>query len=288
VLKVPLSRYFNEPLIQFVILGFVIFGLYTWAAPQSAKPSEDILVTSEQVQQLRTRFERMRGRQPNRAETEGLIDDFIRETVYYREALALGLDRDDPVIRNRMRQKFTFLQDELNSLEVTESELENYYRQNKQKYASPGTYSFTQVYLGTKLPSEIRADANRVKTALSKGENPSTLGEATLLPTTMQQASTQEVANRFGEAFTAALAEMPLNQWSNPVTSPFGSHLVLIERKAPASEPALVDIKPELERDLLYEKRLDQEQVAYQALQSNYRVTVHWPENQLREAGTAN
>lgn len=288
MLKNRLATLCKEPLIQFVILGAVIFALYSWLVPDKVDATEDILVTVGQVQQLQARFERIRGRQPNKTETEGLIDGFIRETVYYREALALGLDQDDPIIRNRLRQKFIFLQDGLNALEVTDSELKDFYQQNKQKYALPGTYSFTQIYLGNKLLSETQEIAKRIKRALSKGANPSSLGEVTLLPGAMQNASPQQITNRFGEAFTTSLATLPVNDWSNPVTSAFGAHLVFIKGKTPASEPDFEAIKPQLQRDLMYVKRKDQQEMAYQVLQNNYRITIHWPSKESTENGVLN
>ena len=124
-----LRRLLKEPLIRFAVLGLLIFAVNGLVNRAASPPPDKIVVTSPKIEQLASLFANTWQRPPSAAELKGLIDDYVKEEIYVREAVKLGIDQDDSVIRRRLRQKMEFFDDDLaNSLAPTDDELETYLR----------------------------------------------------------------------------------------------------------------------------------------------------------------
>ena len=279
-------RLVREPLVHFLLLGGLLFG--AWYAFNDQPPISDanrIVLDEAQVASLAASFQRTWLRLPTDEELAGLVKDRIKEEILYREALALGLDRDDQVIRRRLRQKMEFLSTDLTEPgPPSEAELQAYLDAHSDRFRTSERLSFTQVYL--------KEDGQEQATALLQrlaGHPPSELeldqlGDASLLPATMQQADPSEIGRVFSDAFAATLLAAPLDQWSGPHASPYGLHLVYVSEHLPAREPPLGEVRAAVEREWQAEQEREANARFYQALRERYSVEVAYTKPHAGEA----
>ena len=277
-------RLVREPLVHFLLLGALLFGAYLYShGVPSNSDSNRIVIDEAQMASIAAAFQRTWLRPPTHAELVGLVQDRIKEEILYREALALGLDQDDQVIRRRLRQKMEFFNTDLTEPEPpTEAELQAYLEANMDRFRSPERLSFTQVYL---RPTGTPKDGQEWATVLLRqlaGHPPSEvdlemLGDATLLPRAMHQADTHEVGRTFGKGFAEELSAAALGRWSGPHPSPYGLHLVYVSERLPAREPKLGEVRSAVERDWLAERQREANERFYQAMRARYTVEVAYP-----------
>jgi len=272
-------RLVREPLVHFLLLGGLLFGAwYAFSDQPRVSDSNRIVIDEAQMASLAATFQRTWLRPPTHKELVGLVQDRIREEVLYREALALGLDRDDQVIRRRLRQKMEFVSTDLAEPDPpTEAELQAYLDANMDRFHTAARLSFTQVYL--KQDEQERATALLQRLA---GHPPSQLeldqlGDADILPGAMQQADQPEIGRVFGRGFAEALSAAPLGQWSGPYASPYGQHLVYVSERSPAREPPLGEVRTAVAREWLAERERDANERFYRALRKRYTIEVAYP-----------
>ncbi|MGD2075729.1 MAG: peptidylprolyl isomerase [Gammaproteobacteria bacterium] len=273
------GRLVREPLVHFLLLGGLLFGAYYFLNDEPQVSDDNrIAIDEAQMASLAATFQRTWMRPPTQEELAGLVEDRVKEEILYREALALGLDRDDLVIRRRMRQKMEFLNTDLLEPEPpTEAELQAYLDDNMDQFRTTERFSFIQVY--------VKEDSRERATALLQqltGQRRSEvdlaqLGDASLLPGVMQQADRHELGRVFGNDFAATLSAVPLGRWSGPHGSPYGLHLVYVSERLPAREPPLSEVRSEVEREWLAERRREANARFYQALRERYTVEVAYP-----------
>lgn len=222
-----LARVLREPLTHFLIIGVAVFAAFELTSDRDSFQRQDaILVTENHKARLITEFEAVWRRSPTEDETERLIEDFVREEIYVREALALGLDQNDTVIRHRLRQKMEFLGNSVvESLDPKEEELHAFFAENAADYIVGGSVAFEQVFLGER-PDIAKTEA--ALAALSSGRDPVSAEDLTLLPSTMGLSDELVVDGVFGRGFFAALEALPPNEWQGPIKSGFGVHLVRV------------------------------------------------------------
>ncbi len=280
------GRLVREPLVHFLLLGGLLFGAYY--AVNDDLPVSDanrIVLDEAQVASLAAIFQRTWLRPPTHEELAGLVQGRVREEILYREALALGLDRDDMVIRRRLGQKMEFLNTDLTAPEPpTEAELQAYLDADRDRFRTAEHLSFTQVYLKEDGPERATALLQQVT-----GHPPSQLeldqlGDASLLPDAMQQADGPEIARVFGDGFAEALSAAPPERWSGPYVSPYGLHLVYVSERRPAREPELGEVRSAVEREWLAERQRETNARFYQALRERYSVEVVYPKPRTGEA----
>ncbi len=204
-----LMRLLREPLLHFLAIGGLIFLLFAAVDDTGEAPADVIVITPERIKQLAAGFRSVWKRMPTDDELDALIDEDVREAVYYREALALGLDRNDTIVRRRLRQKMEFLMDTgAYFLEPSAGELEAYFAANEQTYRRGPRLAFEQVYLGETPGAET---ITRALSALQSdpATGPSTLGERTLLPAQLGLSPPNAIDGVFGKDFFELLAELP-------------------------------------------------------------------------------
>ena len=130
-----MKRLLKEPLLHFILLGTAIFVLYQFAGDRTEPHDNKIVVTPGKTEQLINGFSRTWQRAPSSAELRDLIEDYVKEEVFYREALAMGLDKDDTIVRRRMRQKFEFLNADTTALTPPrDSDLQAWLEKNPDKF----------------------------------------------------------------------------------------------------------------------------------------------------------
>jgi len=265
----------REPLIHFLILGaalFVVFGLTSETDPAAERR---IVVTASQVDQLASRFSRTWLRDPTPRELEGLVTDYIRNEIFYRESLAMGLAQDDPYVRSRLTLKLEVLLDDLSTAaEPAEEELARFLEQQPDRFIEPARLSFRQVYVNPDRHAEAAAEAVRLLEALRAGADPGALGDVSLLAGEFEDAGRDRIERDFGNDFAEALAGLEPGRWRGPVASPFGLHLVLLIDYRPARRPPLAEVREAVLAEWRDQRRRESREQAYERLRERYEIIL--------------
>jgi hypothetical protein len=277
------KRLLKEPLVHFLALGVLLFAGYRFLNRNREPETGRIVVTQGQLASMMESFTRTWQRPPTREEWEGLIRDRVREEVYCREAMALGLDRDDIVIRRRLRQKMEFISDDIAALaQPTDAELAAYLAAHPDLFRVEPRFTFRQLYLNPEKHGEkLAGDAARLLAQLNQPGSRAdarALGDSFLLEYQFAAAPPSEVAKQFGEKFAAKLAEISPGQWQGPVESGYGVHLVLVSQRAEARLPALAEVRDAVRREWENAHRLEANERFYRELLKHYTVTIESPE----------
>ena len=275
-----LSKVIREPLFHFVLIGAAVFGLHALIAGDDGEDARDrIVVTEGRVQQLAQVFTKTWQRPPTPEELRGLIDSYINEEVYYREALKLGLDRDDTLIRRRMQQKMEFVtepSDEL--LRADDSDLQAFLDANKAAFRVEPRFAFDQVFLNPKKPgAPALGRAKQMLEALKATEDQAVLtrlGDATLLPVSMPLSPFSVIVSNFGKAFAANLTDLSENKWAGPIESPYGLHLVRVTARVDGYDPELAQIRDGVAEKWRAQKRDAFQAQVYDQLRAKYEVVL--------------
>ncbi len=273
----------REPLVHFLVLGLGLFLLFGIVGDSDDAPTDRIVVSTARVAQLTEIFTRTWQRPPTEQELEGLIEAHIREEVYYREALAMGLDRDDTIVRRRLRQKLEFFTDDLvAAVDPTEEQLEAYLSEHADAFRVPAQLSFRQIYFNRdRRGKQAQHDAESLLARLNGADSEvdaAGFGDSVMLPGDYERVSEIDVDRGFGNGFADALAELPVGRWSGPVESGFGLHLVLIRERQPGSLPALAEVREAVEREWRNARREEAAEAFYRGLRERYVVSVERPE----------
>jgi hypothetical protein len=281
-----MTRLLREPLVHFLLIGGGLFLLFGWrggpvpspGGPAGSPPAQ-IVVTQADVAQMVEQYEKTWQRPPTEEERKGLVEDFVRSEIYYREAAAIGLDRDDPVLRRRLRQKMEFIFEDISSLvEPTDAELRAFVARNREKYLSERQLAFRQVYVDTTARgARAEADARQMLARLAAGANPDSVGDATMLAPEVPLTPLWEIARQFGDEFAGNLRELAPGTWAGPIRSGFGLHLVLVSRSAGGEERDLQQIREIVKQDWIVERQREVKDAAYAKLRERYSVIVESP-----------
>jgi len=269
----------REPLLHFLLGGAGLFLLFNIVADSDRASDDQIVVTSGQIEHLVTLFVKTRQRAPSDVELRGLIDDYVLEEVFYREALAIGLDRDDTIVRRRLRQKIEFLLDDFTAVEPTDADLQQLLDSQPDRFRRDARIFFEQVY----LKNESSDAAASTLAMLQAGDSdPSRFAESHLIEYRFDDASETVIAAQFGDAFTAELFALEPGQWVGPIDSPFGVHLVRVKQIVAGFVPALADIRAIVEREWLVDFRAAAQQKIIEQMKARYTVTVDPYESPMR------
>ena len=269
-----LQRLLREPLLHFLAIGGLIFVLYTAVSGPAPAPVNTIIIGPERIEQLAKGFQAVWRHPPSADELNGIIDDAVREEVYYREALALGLDRNDTIVRRRLRQKMEFLTDSgAEILEPVAGELEAHLLANEKTFRRSPRLAFEQIFLGQNPSLE---SARQVLSALQSGPvaEPSTLGKRTLLPAQLGLSLPEAVDGVFGEGFFGRLAKLTPGVWAGPVASAYGVHIVRIGESLAGSTPPLEEIRDAVLSDWKAAKARQLRELHYARLRERYVIEI--------------
>jgi hypothetical protein len=285
-----MKNIFKEPLLIFLSIGGAMFVLFQQVSNDNRSDNSEIVVTEGQITAMSLGYEKVWQRSPNVKEVEGLIQNYIREEVLYREALAMGLDKDDSVVRRRLHQKMEFLSEDIASLdEPTEQELQAYLLANQDTYRQPARFSFRQVYLSvSKRGQSSQADAVALLAKLEKEDgNAATLGDSLMVNHQFNLATAQEIERVLGREFLQSLNETPTDNWQGPLSSGFGLHLVRIDKRIESEAPGLDDVRKQVVRDWGSEKRKQTNETLYNNLRKRYKVIVQDRSNNTKSESAA-
>lgn len=286
-----LLRLAREPLVHFFAVALVLFAAYeVFHGPEYRPSGTSIAIPQGRVNQIAESFRLLAGRMPSRAELQALVNDFIDEEIDYREAVAMGLDADDTIVRRRMRQKLEFLAEDADATEEpTDAELNAFLTAHIAHYRVPERIAFRQILAShdTRGP-RAGADATAMRDKLNAGANPEELGDASMLPAVLPLTTREGVTTLFGEAFAKHLFEEgACEDWFGPVASPLGAHDVQIVSRERARDPVFAEVRDQLRSDWIEAQRLAKREEFQARLRNRYQVTVDWPETYVARAPAA-
>jgi hypothetical protein len=262
----------REPLLQFLIAGAGVFLLYGILSGPGNGSDEEINVSVGQVEHLVSIFLKTRQRLPTPEELTGLVDNYIVEELLYREAVAIGLDRDDTIVRRRMRQKMDFLLDDLATIEPTEEELQQLLGEQPERFRRDARFSFDHFYIadGDTAAAMPVLDLLRAGKPMQDGIAPS----SGLLPDRIDDMSETQISALLGSTFTQQLMQQEPGDWAGPIESPYGVHLVRIDLIVESVVPPLAVIRSDVRREWLFERRETSRDEMIDALRKKYRITI--------------
>ena len=254
-----MKNWLKDPLIAFLGLGAALFAAA--GLLDSDAPNRVIDVDAAELNRLTQQWNAQMGRPPTAEELEGLVESFIQEEIYFREALRLSLDQGDIIVRRRLVQKLNFLTEDIaTSQSPSEAELRAFHDANAERYRLPARYSFRHRYFSTDRRANAKADA---EAAL---EDPQAKGA-------YAERSERAVGDLFGRPFATALVALsPAPDWQGPLRSAYGWHLVKLEQALPETQPPFEEVANRVSADFTAERREQANAAYYQALRSRYEV----------------
>jgi parvulin-like peptidyl-prolyl isomerase len=274
---VSVSKLLREPLVHFLVLGLLLFGLYALVAPASR--GDSIVISRGRVDAIISQYKATWNRTPTADELQALVEAEVRSEILYREGVAQGLDRDDAVIQRRVRQKYELISEEdAAGAPPTDADLQAWLTAHPKAFERPPVVTFDQILIpvdGGDAAVEARIAA--AQAALAAGKSPASLGETSMLPAHVEATPLDLVGRDFGEVFAAALAKAPVGAWGPPVVSGYGAHLVRVTARTPAALPALADIRPQVAREWENDRREKANEARYAELRRRYDVKIETP-----------
>lgn len=282
-MPISASKLAREPLVHFLLLGAALFGLYGLrdADMSDGSSKKRIEISNAEIERLQSTWQLQWQRPPTEAELEGLINAHIREEILFREALALGLDCDDTIVRRRLAQKFEFLtQDLIAPPEPTSEQLAAYMRADSERYQFPASVSFSHIYFSTERHDNAEQVSRQAleQIRLDPG-SAETMGDPFLLEFEFLEKSAAELEHQFGSSFVNAVLEAELGVWTGPVRSSFGWHLIKVGEVVKARMPELAEVEERVRRDWEAEERRRADDEVFVRLLARYEIVVEQPEN---------
>jgi parvulin-like peptidyl-prolyl isomerase len=283
-------KWLREPLLHFLFIGAAIYVLYAAVAePVPEESDKTIVVSVGELEWMRTSWQKRWNRPPTEEELDGLVRQYIRETVLYREALTMGLNQHDQVIRRRLAQKLEFLAKDLVALTPpTEEELAAYFDAHRDRYQLPALYTFTQVFIDPdKRGDATLDDARAIKaTLIAQGdaiESAGELGDSFMLQSYYPAKDRLEIRKLFGSGFAEALVELSPGQWHGPVLSGYGTHLVYLSNVTEPPAPVFADVRERVVADWTAERSEELNEQFYTSLRDSYTIVIEEPPEEADE-----
>jgi hypothetical protein len=268
----------KEPLVHFFLLALAIFGLYGLTRGKTEPRNDEIVVTGGKIEQLAGLFVKIRQRPPTTVELKELIDDHVKEEILYREALALGLDKDDTVIRRRLRLKMEFLsQAQAEAATPSDAELEAFLQENASRFQVEPMVAFRHVFLSpTHRGEAIESDAATMLEGLRArpDSDTSALGDPTILPIQLPLTRKAAIADIFGGQFADAVAVATPGSWAGPLRSSFGLHLVRVDERRPGGRATLAMVRAAVADAWAQDHQRKVDEAKFTELLKRYRVRI--------------
>lgn len=287
-----MKSFFREPLVHFLLIGAALFVIFEIFDDPVGPDSSRIDVSAGQIEFLSANFSRTWKRPPNENELQNLVNYYVSEEILYREALALGLDKNDRVVRQRMKQKMELLASDLaQAFTPSDEELMSYLTDHPEKFRVDSQMSFSHIFLDPqKRGPALEDNAALILEQLAAADavsDPSSLGDSLLIPPFINLMTSSEISRSFGEAFSNAILDLQPGSWTGPVRSGYGYHLVMITEKIDGRLPELSEIREQVEREWMAVRKKNLNEELLNKLRENYTVEIEWPSADKPGAPTA-
>jgi hypothetical protein len=274
-----MKKLLKDPLLHFLLIGaalFLVFGLFKDPA---GNKEDSIVITQGDIEFIKANFARTWRRPPTENELRNLIDDKVRDEISYREAVAMGLDQNDLVIRKRLRMKVELLAEDIAGLaHPSDEDLNIFLEKNRDSFRLEPRISFKHVYLNSdKRRSDVEKDARDLLTklrAIGPGADTVSYGDPIMLPKEFTLEYARNVERVFGKSFSRNLLQVEPGSWAGPVRSSYGHHLVFVRERIEARDPELSEIRQEVEREWTAKRRKDVKEEMHKKLRESYTVTI--------------
>jgi peptidyl-prolyl cis-trans isomerase C len=270
----------REPLMQFLLIGALLFGLYALRGNAVlANVNGRIHMSAGEIEQLRAMFMKQRQRSPTEEELRELIDARIQEEVLYREALAMGLDKDDTIVKRRLAQKLEFLTEDLSAAGTpTDAQITAFFAEHEARYQLPSRISFVHVYFSTAKRNQRAAhDAEKELARLRAGIQSRRFdetGDMFLLDRDYRRILPEEIEKVFGRDFAEEMLKLPQGEWHGPIASGYGLHLVKIGERLTSDPLSVGAVREQVERDWIEDQRRRIKQATFKNLRDRYQVVI--------------
>ena len=288
------KRWLREPLLHFFLIGLLLFGIYAYLnrGRSGTQSSKQIVLSLDELRTMTAYFESQWHRPPTAQEFQAMVEDKIKEEVLYREGLAMGLDKDDTIVKRRMAQKVQFLSEDVAAAhEPSTAELKAWFAKNTDKFALPGRYSFRHVYFSPdKHGKNAYSDAAAALTKIAGQPEDSTLiasADRFMFQDYYGDRTPSAIAKEFGPQFAVALEKVKPGSWQGPIESGYGWHLVFVDTVIPGRIPAFEEVESEVKTAWLGEQKAQAWQKAYQEMRAKYTVLLPAPPDKQTAAAPA-
>jgi parvulin-like peptidyl-prolyl isomerase len=280
-----MTRWLREPLLHFLAIGLALFVVNDVLHRRGGgtEPPRQIALTLDEIAGLAQLFQSQWGREPTADEFSRLVESKVQQEVLYREALAMGLDKDDEIVKRRMAQKMQFLAEDVAAArEPTTDELRSWFDQHTATFALPPRLSFRHLYFSPdKRRARARDDATKALDELTGKPEDSPLAASLADPFMFQDyyrdRAPDYLGKEFGPPFALAVAKLPPRSWQGPIESGFGWHLVFVDTVIPGRVPAFEEIEADVKAAWLGEQKAQAWQKAYDAMRAKYTVLLPAP-----------
>jgi peptidyl-prolyl cis-trans isomerase C len=275
-----MRRVLREPLVQFVLAGALLFTAYGLAGWGGTEADKRIVVRAADIEGLAATWRQQWGRAPTREELKRLIEAHVRDEILYREALALGLDRNDTIVRRRLMQKMEFIGEGVVADDAPPAaELERFFRAEAERYREPAKVSFSHVYFsrdrrGERAEPDARAALRALRSPAGDTVDGVGLGDPFLLRSDYAERSQRDVGEIFGAPFAGAVFQLEPGAWQGPIESAYGVHLVRVRKRSESRLPALEAIRPRVLADWRERRRKEANGDFYAQLRARYDVEL--------------
>ncbi|MBP1882510.1 peptidyl-prolyl cis-trans isomerase [Sinorhizobium mexicanum] len=270
----------REPLLHFLVVGCVLFGGYHFLNPgqEEAAEAQEIVLTKDDVRQLAISWLAQGRSAPTPEQIIGLAEQKVTQEILFREAVALGLDRDDEVVKRRLAQKMDFLAADVATLqEPTTEQLKTWFSVNSGRFALPAHASFRHLYFSPDKhgkAARVAADAALARIGGRPPEEAAAVGDPFMFQSHYRNATPEQMAKEFGPAFSEALFQLTPGKWEGPIQSGYGWHLVWVDAMEPGRVPAFTEVIPSVKAGWIEDQYREIRRIALDEMRSRYVVTV--------------
>ena len=267
-----LLKILREPVLLFFVLGVLLFILYERASGYVDRFNKRVYVSQSQVALLEETYTNTWNRPPGEEEREALINDFIMDEIFYKEAVAMGLDKTDLTVKRRLRQIMEMMMDEYATIYPSEDQLRTYLEEHHEKFRRDNRISFRQLHFSAEKWEEANQFLSRMQASERAYE--AYAGGLLLLPEYYENEISFEVDKAFGAYFATRIFELETGAWTGPLESPFGWHLIFIFDIQEGEVPELEEIWDQVEREWTVERKNEIKEEGYRVLREKYNIVV--------------
>jgi peptidyl-prolyl cis-trans isomerase C len=279
------KRWLREPLLHFLVIGLLLFGVYAYTnrGRIGIESPRQIVLSLDELRTMAAYFESQWNRPPTPQEFQAMVEDKIKEEVLYREGLAMGLDKDDTIVKRRMAQKMQFLAEDVGAAhEPSIPELKTWFEKNADKFALPSRYGFRHVYFspdkrGTKAYNDAAQTLARIAGQPEDSPLIPSVADRFMFQDYYGDRTPSAIAKEFGPQFAVALEKLKPGSWQGPIESGYGWHLVFVDTVIPGRIPAFEEVQSEVKTAWLSEQKAQAWQKAYQTMRVKYTVLLPAP-----------
>jgi hypothetical protein len=267
-----LKKIIKDPIFLFILFAGIFYSMYHFATIQNQKQARQIAVQQSDVQLLEQAFEDSRNRKPSGNELDALVKNFVLDEIFFRQAVALGLDKSDLVAKRRLRQIMELMLDDYSTVYPTELQLQEYLTENPDKFRADPTISFVHKFYAFEEEKDALSSLEKLK----KGANPRTITQSNLLMIPQQfENETKFVIKRvLGGEFTEPLFQQKVGEWTGPIKSTYGWHLVYIDKLNLGTTPDLNKIWDKVEQEWMFEHKAEMKDKQQELLLEMYDVQI--------------